>query len=312
MNDKRNSSHPKRFLSVTIALPLALVIMCVFLFFYIHKSNTSIHQPLPLKTVVDVSTVTPSPLISDFPAPAMMTPDPSVSPTVGIDPTSSIHNPATPTCTTCNPATPTRNPATPTRIPVPSPTIPPSVSIPSQIVFDFESGTQNWGTSEGNYKLAQVSTTSNPVHMGGHSLQITTELFGDTSQAYADAATPSNGEKTVYLHTEATVYFDPIDLSGKTISCYLYLPAGLVNTPHETYVRLFAKDASYRNNYSQAVNIANDYTINNWFSISLPVGINADLGFDSHTVKGFGLRVETPSGSTLNYTGNYYIDDCVV
>jgi|GEM_PF-5206286 len=198
------------------------------------------------------------------------------------------------------------NASVPTMTVIPSPS---ATLLPYK--YDFESGIQGWTTSEKALKLATTAITTQYAKSGKQSLIVTTQLFGDTSQAYADAATPSNGEKTVYLHTEATVYFDPIDLSGKTISCYLYLPAGLVNIPHETYVRLFAKDASFLSDFSQAVNIADDNTAGNWYPISFTIGAsNADQGFNPHVIKEFGVRIETPHGSTLNYTGNYYIDAC--
>jgi hypothetical protein len=66
----------------------------------------------------------------------------------------------------------------PTATPIPRPTATPSLTvIPSPGTFGFENGSQNWGTSEGNFKLAKVDVTTNLVHSGIHSLQVTTTLL---------------------------------------------------------------------------------------------------------------------------------------
>lgn len=170
--------------------------------------------------------------------------------------------------------------------------IPVSTATPSAIItsisptgyaFDFENGTQNWGTSEGSYKLATVDLTTNPVHSGSHALKITTALLGDANPAYT-------ANKEVYRHTEATVYFSqaapngfdtpgPYNLKGKRVSCYVYLPSGLANGgAQQPYIRVFVKDVNFHDDFSTAVAI-NQTTVSHWLLLSFIVGAdpnNAD------------------------------------
>jgi hypothetical protein len=138
---------------------------------------------------------------------------------------------------------------------------------------------------------------------------VTSQLFGDVSQAYAAAPIPSNGDKSVYRHTEAAVYFPNTDLAGHTVSCYVYFPSGLINSPHETYAQLEVKDSQGRDSLSGAVNITPQNT-NQWMQIAFAVGANADGGFLANAVHGLGLKVVTNHGSTLDYEGPFYINAC--
>jgi len=185
-----------------------------------------------------------------------------------------------------------------------------SSGVPRFVGFDFESGTEGWGTSEGAYKLASVSTTTDISYTGNSALELTTELFG-------------NGSEDVYRHTEAVVYlnnnplkgFDqpgPYDLTGKTFSCFVYLPADLVvQEATRTYIRLIAKDTKFANQFSQAVEITKDNT-NKWIELSFVIDVNVDSDFDPKQTNALGVRLDTPDGSTLEYTGPIYIDHCSI
>jgi hypothetical protein len=185
--------------------------------------------------------------------------------------------------------------------------------------FDFETGTQNWGTSEGAFKLAKVDLTNNPVHSGTHALQVTTALLGDGNPAY----TPT---KEVYRHTEAKVYFDqrapngfnirgPYNLTGKQVSCFVYLPGGLAPEGNpQAYIKLFVKDKKFANDFSKAVDIDASH-LERWFLLSFVIGADktdADATFDATQVNALGVRIDTVSKSTLDYTGPFYIDDCAI
>ncbi len=204
-----------------------------------------------------------------------------------------------------------------------TPALLPSMNImtaaPSVFAFNFENGTQHWGTSEGNFKLAKVGVTTRPVHSGRYALQITTALLGNANPLY-------NGLKEVYRHTEATVYFDqvppngfsvpgPYNLSGKRVSCFVFLPSRLATEDnHQTYIRIFVKDTKFANDFSTAVNIDPSVT-NRWIQLSFIVGAesgNADRSFDPTRVNAIGIRIETPDGSTMSYNGTFYIDDCSI
>jgi hypothetical protein len=188
--------------------------------------------------------------------------------------------------------------------------------------FDFETSTQNWGTSEGAFKLAKVDLTNNPVHSGTHALQVTTAFLGDGNPAY----TP---DKEVYQHTEATVYFDqvapngfdmpgPYNLAGKTVSCFVFLPSGLAPEGNpQAYIRLFVKSKKgslLPNDFGKAVSI-DASRVERWFLLSFVIGADrndADADFDATQVIALGVRIDTVSKSTLNYTGPFYIDDCTI
>lgn len=199
--------------------------------------------------------------------------------------------------------------------PSPNPTIDASKLPSTDIAYDFEKGTSGWVTSEGAFKLALVSLATKPVHSGIYSLEVTTTLMGNANPAYSSA-------KEVYNHTEADVYFDqakpndfsapgPYNLSGKEVSCFVFLPGALAN---QIYIRLFVKDTEFRNDFSEALNV-NPSTVNHWIFFTFVVGNiihNTDQGFDPTKVNSLGIRVDTFSGSTLNYSGSFFIDDCSI
>ncbi len=224
---------------------------------------------------------------------------------------------ATPTTKTALVPTQSTTTNTPVSTATPS-TIVTSIS-PTGYAFDFENGTQNWSTSEGSYKLATVDLTTNPVHSGSHALKITTALLGDANPAYT-------ANKEVYRHTEATVYFSqaapngfdapgPYNLAGKRVSCYVYLPSGLANGgAQQAYIRIFVKDVNFHDDFSTAVTI-DQTTVSHWLLLSFIVGSdpnNADSGFDATKVNAMGVRVDTPSGSTLNYTFSIVMEEANV
>src|SRR5436309_15993730 len=51
-----------------------------------------------------------------------------------------------------------------------TPTVTSQPTSSTTFAFDFETSTQNWGTSEGAFKLAKVDLTNNPVHSGTYAL----------------------------------------------------------------------------------------------------------------------------------------------
>lgn len=197
-----------------------------------------------------------------------------------------------------------------------------ATSIPSQFAYDFESGVQGWSTSEGQFNTSiMVTTTTNPVHSGSHALQVTTRLVGNANPAFSTLPGDTPAKGNLYSHTEAVVYFDqskpngfsapgPYDLRGKTVSCYVFFPSTLAtgdNVP--PYVRLFVKDKKFANAFSQAVSIDPQHT-QEWFQLSLTV--SSDASFDASLVNALGVRLETPDGSKIDYTGPFYIDDCSI
>lgn len=195
----------------------------------------------------------------------------------------------------------------------------PIVTNPTLIGFDFEIGIECWNTSEESYKLAQLDVTSLIAHSGARSLVVTTELFGDRSPQVAKIT--DKNKREVYQHTEVTAYFGsaipegystpgPYDLTGKTLSCFVYLPSQLTIAGRPwPYVRIFAKDAGYANLFGQALDI--DTTqVNKWIQLSLVVKSQGD--FDATLTNAIGIRIETKPGSKLRYIGPIFIDDCTI
>ncbi len=187
--------------------------------------------------------------------------------------------------------------------------------------YSFETGTEGWAASEQKDKLATTDVSTGIFHSGKQALRVVTELFGNGSSEYA-----SYGKADVYRHTEAVVYFSahipeglnepgPYDLTSKRVSCFVFLPAGLnaVGSPN-AYVRLMVKDQKYANEMSDAVDIT-DQNINQWIELSMVVSkdsTGADATFDPVHVGALGVRIDTLDGSTVAYSGPFYIDDCEI
>ncbi len=248
-----------------------------------------------------------------------------------------------PTSSPASSATATPTPGT--QAPPPQPTLPQPTPtpLPTTIGFTFETGIENWVTSEGSYKLATLSVATQPHHGGAQSLQVTTALRGDASAAYQAHPDP------VYTHTEAIAYFNsaipegapgpgPYNLNQKRVSCWANLPPALATgdshrrqppatatgdshrrqppatatgDSHPTYIRVFVKDTSFRNDYGPAVGIVPANT-NMWINLSLVVGSPGSGDADGSHINTIGVRIETPSGSTLGYSGPLFIDDCTM
>jgi hypothetical protein len=210
-------------------------------------------------------------------------------------------------------STPTTSPtaivSTPTSTASPTAT----VSTNSHFAYDFEDGTtQGWDTSEGQYKLAALQVVSDPVRKGNHVLQVMTKLTGD-----------ANNE--VYRHTSTKVYFtqgipagfsnsSPQNFQGKQVSCEVYLPQGLASGSPPPTISISVKDTSQRNDTGKPIPI-NASIVGKWMQLSFIVGQyqgDADQGFDGTHVFSIGVQIVVPPGSTLNYTGPFYVDNCIL
>lgn len=185
------------------------------------------------------------------------------------------------------------------------------VSSLSGVIFDFEVGTDNWTTSEGSFKLAGLTTTTEPVLSGNQALELRTELSG--------------GGDDVFSHTEATAYFDraiplnlgrpgPYDLRGRRISCFVFFPDSFPTDGSDlATVRVFVKDNSFRNSFGEPFAIRRS-ALGGWQEIFLVVGRDfyTDANFDGTMVSAFGVRIDTPNSTSFEYTGSIYIDKCEI
>jgi hypothetical protein len=176
------------------------------------------------------------------------------------------------------------------------------------IGYDFETGTENWTTSEGEYKLAELDTSQDVVCVGNQSLELTTELY--ISQDH------------VTRHTEAVAYFSnaipggmdgpgPYDLEGKEVSCNVFLPSELISEGDpQAYARLFVKDVNFANQYGEAMDVT-PLTADTWQQLSILVGQGEGM-FDPTKVNALGVRFELQEGATLDFEGQIYIDGCEI
>ena len=182
---------------------------------------------------------------------------------------------------------------------------------PAAVGYNFEENTQGWGTSEGAFKLAQLETSDAIVYSGQKSLKLTTELSAQKGQT-----------ESVYLHTEATAYFNnaipegksqpgPYDLTGKQVSCYVHLPPELANA--QVNIQVFVKDNHFRNQFGEPMWIAPN-NVESWQRLALAVGDGngQDDGFDATKTNTLGVRIHLTHGSTLEFSGSIYIDHCSI
>ena len=178
--------------------------------------------------------------------------------------------------------------------------------------YTFEEDTENWGTSEGAYKLATLEVSQEEVCKGRQSLKLTTELRSD--------------EGEVYRETEAVGYFDnavpqgmdhpgPYDLTGNRVSCYVYVPEDLAMEPPQAFYNLFIKDTAFGNQYNARLYMTED-TADTWQQMELIVGERndgyIDDGFDTTNVRALGIVIGIVEGSPIRFTGPVYIDHCEI
>ena len=182
--------------------------------------------------------------------------------------------------------------------------------------YDFETGTEGWTTSEGQYKLAAL-TVSKTAYTGNQSLELDTLLVGNGN---SDFSTKYKSQD-VYRHTEAVGYFSqppqgfdssgPYDLTGKQLSCYVFLPPGLATDKNTAYVRLILKDNKFANIFSEGVDVTPPNT-NKWIKLSLIDQKSSDSDFDPTRTNAMGVRIDTHDEFPLDFTGSIFIDDCTI
>jgi TIR domain len=189
-------------------------------------------------------------------------------------------------------------------------------SIEPSGTFGFEHGIEHWIAPEADFKPSKVDVTTDRVHSGSHALRLTTVLIGNGNDSFPG--------QEYYMHSEATVYFDrplpglsapgPYNLTGKPVSCFVYLPAALAaeNTP-QAFIRMSVKDRGAANDYGPMVFIDSSH-VEQWFQLSLTIGKGGypDKTFDPKRVWSIVVLLQTTENSTLSFKGSIYIDDCFV
>jgi hypothetical protein len=108
----------------------------------------------------------------------------------------------------------------------------------------------------------------------------------------------------------------PYNLFGLRVTCYVNLPTGLADNAYPPLVQVFIKDTSFRNMFSAPTGITTSNT-DQWFPITMELSaseiqLRADAGFDATNANTLGVRVITSSGSTLRYSGPFFVDYCTI
>lgn len=180
--------------------------------------------------------------------------------------------------------------------------------------YEFEGESPGWTTSEGDFKIATLSQTSELAHSGGQALELYTELYGPLSKVFSE-----RGSLDVLRHTEAVGYFSqapplmgesgPYDFEGYGASCYVFLPEPLAAASPPAYIRLFVKDVASANLFGDTIDITPSVT-GDWFELNVVIIDEQDSGFDASNVAALGIRLDTPDGSDIAYEGSIFIDDC--
>jgi hypothetical protein len=203
---------------------------------------------------------------------------------------------------------------TPTYTPTPTSTLRPQ---PAKR-FSFEPGTMGWlpqGGVEDTQAVTDVAQSTIRAWSGWASLVLEVNLIG------GDHPTNSKGEAFVdmrYNLPTGTTTPAPYDLTGTTITCWVYAPpgsAGDANSPNGFQV--FVKDKSFKSEYGTWENIAPERE-GTWFQISLtsgtqvPPGGYMDPEFDPTRIVLLGVKIGAGGKSTdqMRYTGPVYIDAC--
>ncbi len=178
----------------------------------------------------------------------------------------------------------------------------PTTPMAPSLLFDFEDGsTGGWNTSEGDSKLAQLIPVASPVYAGNGSLGVLTELNG-------------NGDD-IYRHTEAKVYFVPINMEGYHSRLWVYFPRAVLDNQGYIEFLHYVSDESFRNQYDARVRL-DETLVDKWILLDLVVGSpeaggQKDDGFDSTKITGAGVRLETYG--EFSFTGLVaFVDDVYV
>jgi hypothetical protein len=186
-----------------------------------------------------------------------------------------------------------------------------TASIPTEIAYNFQGGTQGWESPQAGHKQVNVSVAMNPDNPKEYALKIVTLLTGRESSS------------SLGRYTTVEVFFDqniplgfqnpgPYNLNGKLITCDVNLPQQLAQNapPNQAYIRLFVEDTNGSTDYNEPLFITPNTT--GKVQLQLTVGILNEIepGFNGEQVEGMGIRIDVPKVSPLNYTGPFYVDEC--
>ena len=181
-----------------------------------------------------------------------------------------------------------------------------------------------WVPQEGDDTSAVTSVSRSFIQArdGRASLKLAVKLIGDESEGatWGGRYKYRQGEVIVdmrYSQPSGIVTPVPYDLTGTTITCWVYAPpgsTGAADSPNS--LRLFVRDANFRREEGTPIDITLERE-GTWFPITLafstldPLGGNLYSGFDPTRIILLGVEVSVGQESTyVRYDGPILIDAC--
>ena len=183
------------------------------------------------------------------------------------------------------------------------------------IAYDFETGLEGWAvSSSASVKgITKAEWTSERAMSGGHSMKLAVDL---------NNSIPSkrSGEVSVDMFSHPPYGYPPshpVDLTGKTISAWVYVPPrarGDPNAPNG--IHLFSHDIWGNKLYGTWQNFPGE----GWFQVTLPItknvpacgsiipGPDPSKPFDPSAIRKIGVNIGVPTISSATFNGYIYLD----
>jgi hypothetical protein len=179
---------------------------------------------------------------------------------------------------------------------------------PDSSKYGFEAARTSWvpQTYVDSQAVTAVGRSERDMaKVGCYSLQITVDLIGGDAHR-------SKGEAWVdMLEHSPEGQSTPKDLTGHTISAWVYAPPGAGgDKSRPNGFQIFAKDAQSRNEYGPWYNVVEGM----WVQVALTVSAAAPEGgfkdpeFDPGQISIIGIKIGAGGGSTARYQGVIYVD----
>jgi hypothetical protein len=177
------------------------------------------------------------------------------------------------------------------------------------ITYDFEAGSEGWTVSSSPQVrgISRAGWTTEQVKSGSHAMKLTVDLD-------SNVASKRSGEILVdmRLHPpQGLPSSDSIDLRGKTVSAWVYVPAAARGDPkYPNGGHLFVHDAGGNKLYGTWQNFPGA----GWFQITLPITDKKPVcgsiepGFDPSKIRIIGVNIGVPVESSVTFHGPIYLD----
>lgn len=174
--------------------------------------------------------------------------------------------------------------------------------------FDFEEGSKGWRCQdlEQIKGCSSVASTADQHRSGNQSLEIILSING------ADP-TGNRGEALAPIaNVDALGKEVPLNLSGRTISAWIYSPQGSAGpSDNPNGLQLFVKDSQFRSLYGPWFKVVEG----GWVPVRIKVSTIAEDtghvndGFDPTHLVVFGVKFAAGGNSPAIYKGSIYVDD---